>query len=87
MADLDILDRTPLLDIKPYVPIFNAYVQSAPGGVDQHRVDRQVADNRFHRGHRSEDASKLGRTEPSLLRMRRSQRAFVARAGLQVLSV
>lgn len=49
VADLDILDGTPLLDIKPYVPIFDAYVQSAAGWVDEHTIDRQIADNRFHR--------------------------------------
>jgi len=57
VADLDILDGTPLLDIKPYVPIFDAYVQSAAGWVDEHRIDRQIADGRFHPGHGSEDES------------------------------
>ena len=36
-----------LLDIKPYVPMFDAYVPSAAGWSDVSGVERQVADDRF----------------------------------------
>jgi len=49
VADLDILDGTPLLDIKPYVPEFDAHPQSKAGWLDECEVDRQVADGRFHK--------------------------------------
>jgi tRNA (adenine37-N6)-methyltransferase len=44
---LDILDGTPLLDIKPYVPEFDAHPSSRAGWFDEHRGNRQVADDRF----------------------------------------
>lgn len=46
---LDILDETPLLDIKPYVPEFDAHPESKAGWLDE-ALDRRVADERFHRG-------------------------------------
>jgi tRNA-Thr(GGU) m(6)t(6)A37 methyltransferase TsaA len=48
IADVDILDGTPLLDIKPYVPEFDAYVNPRAGWFDDARVDRRIADGRFH---------------------------------------
>ncbi|MGB8412147.1 MAG: tRNA (N6-threonylcarbamoyladenosine(37)-N6)-methyltransferase TrmO [Candidatus Binatus sp.] len=55
VADVDILDDTPLLDIKPYVPEFDAHPSSKAGWLDACGVDRKVADRRFHetvhRGH------------------------------------
>jgi tRNA-Thr(GGU) m(6)t(6)A37 methyltransferase TsaA len=48
VADLDILDGTPLLDIKPYVPAFDAHVQSRAGWFETPGCDRQLADARFH---------------------------------------
>ena len=45
---LDILDGTPLLDIKPYVPEFDAHTPSRAGWLDESRADRRVADGRFH---------------------------------------
>ncbi len=48
VAGLDILDRTPLLDIKPYVPAFDAHPESRAGWLDQRRADRREADDRFH---------------------------------------
>jgi tRNA (Thr-GGU) A37 N-methylase len=42
------LDGTPLLDIKPYVPEFDACVNSRAGWFDNAGVDRRVADGRFH---------------------------------------
>lgn len=47
---LDILDRTPLIDIKPYVPEFDAHPLARAGWLDDSREDRRVADERFHDG-------------------------------------
>ncbi len=48
VAGIDVLDGTPLLDIKPYVPAFDAFPQARAGWIDADRVDRQIADDRFH---------------------------------------
>jgi tRNA-Thr(GGU) m(6)t(6)A37 methyltransferase TsaA len=48
IADVDILDGTPLLDIKPYVPDFDSCPGSRAGWFDRAGVDRRVADERFH---------------------------------------
>jgi len=48
IAGVDILDGTPLLDIKPYVPEFDACPNSRAGWFDKAGVDRRVADGRFH---------------------------------------
>jgi tRNA-Thr(GGU) m(6)t(6)A37 methyltransferase TsaA len=45
---LDVLDGTPLLDIKPYVPEFDAHPSSKAGWLDDRGSDRQIADGRFH---------------------------------------
>jgi tRNA-Thr(GGU) m(6)t(6)A37 methyltransferase TsaA len=45
---LDVLDGTPLLDIKPYVPEFDAFPESKAGWLDARRDDRREADDRFH---------------------------------------
>jgi tRNA (adenine37-N6)-methyltransferase len=45
---VDILDGTPLLDIKPYVPEFDDYPSSRAGWLDDCREDRKLADDRFH---------------------------------------
>jgi tRNA-Thr(GGU) m(6)t(6)A37 methyltransferase TsaA len=45
---IDVLDGTPLLDIKPYVPEFDAHPESTAGWIDEAREDRRVADRRFH---------------------------------------
>lgn len=50
VADLDILDGTPLLDIKPYVPEFDAHPRSKAGWFEEPGEDRRVADDRFHGG-------------------------------------
>lgn len=47
IADVDILDGTPLLDIKPYVPEFDSYAGSRAGWFDESRSKRSVADDRF----------------------------------------
>ena len=48
VADLDIVDDTPLLDIKPYVPAFDAHAGSRAGWLDESGEDRRAADKRFH---------------------------------------
>jgi tRNA (adenine37-N6)-methyltransferase len=48
VADVDMLDNTPLLDIKPYVPEFDAHPQSRAGWFDNPGVDRRQSDKRFH---------------------------------------
>ena len=48
VVDVDILDGTPLLDIKPYVPTFDVHPGSKAGWFDTCGVDRRVADGRFH---------------------------------------
>jgi tRNA-Thr(GGU) m(6)t(6)A37 methyltransferase TsaA len=50
VADVDMLDDTPLLDIKPYVPEFDAHPAARAGWFDAQAVDRRVADDRFHGG-------------------------------------
>jgi tRNA-Thr(GGU) m(6)t(6)A37 methyltransferase TsaA len=44
---VDVLDGTPLLDIKPYIPDFDAHAASRAGWFDERREDRRVADGRF----------------------------------------
>jgi len=44
---VDMLDGTPLLDIKPYVPAFDAYPDSRAGWVGASASKRRVADDRF----------------------------------------
>ncbi len=48
VADVDILDGTQLLDIKPYIPEFDAHPVSRAGWFDNPGVDRRRADERFH---------------------------------------
>jgi len=47
VAGVDILDGTPLLDIKPYAPQFDAFPRSRSGWLDMRRNDRAIADDRF----------------------------------------
>jgi tRNA-Thr(GGU) m(6)t(6)A37 methyltransferase TsaA len=47
VADVDILDGTPLLDVKPYVPEFDAHPVSRAGWFDKTRDHSGVADDRF----------------------------------------
>lgn len=47
VADLDVVDGTPLLDIKPYVPEFDAFPESRAGWFDAARSRRRLADGRF----------------------------------------
>jgi tRNA (Thr-GGU) A37 N-methylase len=41
------IDGTPLLDIKPYVPEFDGYANSRAGWFDESNSQRRLADNRF----------------------------------------
>lgn len=53
VADIDVIDGTPLLDIKPYVPEFDSYPESKAGWFDESRSGIQLADSRFHREDRN----------------------------------
>ena len=46
---IDVLDGTPLLDIKPYVPAFDAYAAARAGWFDEVQGGRTTADERFAR--------------------------------------
>jgi tRNA (adenine37-N6)-methyltransferase len=48
----DMLDGTPLLDLKPYIPDFDAYPDAIAGWQEKHRgkVRKQKSDNRFKQG-------------------------------------
>lgn len=48
VLDMDMLDGTPLLDIKPYVPKFDSYPDSKAGWLDSRGTDRDIADERFN---------------------------------------
>jgi len=47
VVDVDMLDGTPLLDIKPYVPAFDSFEQSRAGWLDGKSASEVVADGRF----------------------------------------
>jgi len=49
IEDVDILDGTPLLDLKPYVPVFDAYPDALSGWLEQSAHDAEVfrSDERF----------------------------------------
>jgi tRNA-Thr(GGU) m(6)t(6)A37 methyltransferase TsaA len=47
VADLDILDGTPLLDIKPFVPAFDSFPASRTGWLSTVKGGSAVADGRF----------------------------------------
>ena len=53
VADIDVLDGTPLLDIKPYAPAFDCYPGVRSGWLDEADADREArrarADGRFSR--------------------------------------
>lgn len=48
VADVDMLDGTPLLDIKPYVARFDVRAGGRAGWFEDARVDGGRADRRFH---------------------------------------
>lgn len=47
IGGVDILDGTPLVDIKPYVPQFDAFPQSRAGWLEAGGNRRTLADDRF----------------------------------------
>ena len=50
VEDVDIIDGTPLLDVKPYVPEFDCYPNSKAGWFEGSNSQRRVADDRFDGG-------------------------------------
>jgi len=50
IGELDILDETPLLDIKPYVPAFDSFPADRIGWLEGKSLKSVVADGRFERG-------------------------------------
>lgn len=48
VADLDVLDGTPLLEMKPYLPEFDAHPASKAGWLEEAGEVLEVADGRFH---------------------------------------
>jgi tRNA (Thr-GGU) A37 N-methylase len=47
VRDVDVLDGTPLLDIKPYAPRFDHFEVRRSGWLDAPSTGRTVADDRF----------------------------------------
>jgi tRNA (adenine37-N6)-methyltransferase len=47
VADVDMIDGTPLLDIKPYIPEFDSYPDSKAGWFDHSSSSSRLADGRF----------------------------------------
>ncbi len=47
IADVDMLDGTPLLDIKPYVPAFDSFEHARVGWYANKSATAVVADDRF----------------------------------------
>lgn len=47
VEELDILEGTPLLDIKPYAPKFDSYPNEKAGWLDNESIDKKTADERF----------------------------------------
>jgi tRNA (adenine37-N6)-methyltransferase len=50
VAEVDILDGTPILDIKPYVPAFDAFPASRSGWLEDAEKKRAQDDGRFFQG-------------------------------------
>lgn len=49
IRELDILDGTPLLDIKPYASRFDCFATKRDGWLSDVDTDRHIADDRFHK--------------------------------------
>jgi tRNA-Thr(GGU) m(6)t(6)A37 methyltransferase TsaA len=47
VGDVDMLDDTPLLDIKPYVPAFDAFQNARAGWFEGKSAAHMIADGRF----------------------------------------
>jgi tRNA-Thr(GGU) m(6)t(6)A37 methyltransferase TsaA len=82
VADVDILDGTPLLDIKPYVPEFDAHPFSKAGWLDESAVDRRTADDRFDATDPTSRTSIAARIVNHLLDAARDVRVSDVRIGL-----
>lgn len=52
VADVDVLDGTPLLDVKPYIARYDAHPRARAGWLESTTSRRTTADERFHRGRR-----------------------------------
>ena len=52
IKDIDILNGTRIIDIKPYIPEFDSYPVSRAGWFDTPGADRRRADDRFHKNRR-----------------------------------
>jgi tRNA-Thr(GGU) m(6)t(6)A37 methyltransferase TsaA len=61
VGDIDILDGTPLLDIKPYAPRFDCYPAERCGWLDAAPGKMPAADERFDEESRSDHASRCER--------------------------
>jgi len=48
IGEVDMLDGTPLLDIKPYAPAFDSFPAARSGWLGEQGTGRTVADQRFH---------------------------------------
>jgi len=55
IADVDMLDGTPLLDIKPYVPAFDCFEVTRTGWYKGKSAQGAVADDRFEAGVPNDD--------------------------------
>lgn len=55
VADVDILDGTPLLDIKPYASKFDNFDVSRSGWLDNTKSTRDIADDRFAPGEKTSE--------------------------------
>jgi tRNA-Thr(GGU) m(6)t(6)A37 methyltransferase TsaA len=55
---IDVFDGTPLIDIKPYVPEFDAHPGSSAGWFDRCTAKRTVADDRFHTDQTQKETAK-----------------------------
>lgn len=69
-AGVDLLDGTPLVDIKPYLPEFDAHEAGRCGWYEQVQVRQAVADDRFAIG--PSRGSPQATTEPGRLRASKS---------------
>jgi len=49
LAEVDILDGSPLLDIKPYVPDYDFYPVKKTGWIGEHALNISKADGRFQK--------------------------------------
>jgi tRNA (Thr-GGU) A37 N-methylase len=47
IAEVDMLDGTPLLDMKPYIPAFDCFEVTRTGWFHGKSVQGEVADDRF----------------------------------------